>query len=228
MDDKNLQCPCMPQCPNYGKCRQCIAAHAEYYTVPHCIKKMQEDMKRNHLHPSNPHMRKTLTQRIEEFYGQNPNAHLRTAAETLKITQWQLLDGMPWAVSVPVADFDAVYGRLQELERVMLHLDTGSVVLQVTTRLPQAVDRQGIRIISRESGDLSLTSLLFAQTFYAIFLVRERLCGGKESLSVAFVNEEEKIALSVYLCRSDENVIEAGSKALFEALWEKYNKQKGE
>ena len=49
MDNTNLDlsCPCMPQCPNYGKCRECIAAHAQYYTVPHCIKAMQEDMKKN-------------------------------------------------------------------------------------------------------------------------------------------------------------------------------------
>lgn len=59
MNPDELKCPCMPMCPNYGKCRQCIAAHAAYYTVPKCIKLMQEKMKREHLHPSNPHLKKT-------------------------------------------------------------------------------------------------------------------------------------------------------------------------
>lgn len=224
MDNDKLKCPCMPQCPNYGKCRECIAAHAEYYTVPHCIKKMQEDMKKNHHHPSNPHIKKTLPERIEEFYEKNPNSHLRIVAENLKITEWQLLDAMQNAVSVPVTEFGAIYNKLTELDNVMLHLDTDSVVLQLTTKLPTAMDRQGIKMISRKSEDMSLTSLLFTESFYAMFLVRETICGGKESLSLALVGEDEKIALSIYLRRSDENTIENKSKAFFEELWLKYKK----
>ena len=224
MDNEKLKCPCRPQCPNYGKCRECIAAHAEYYTVPHCIKKMQEDMKKNHYHSSNPHIKKTLSERIAEFYEQNPNSHLRTVAEKLKITEWQLLDAMPTAISVPISDFTLIYDKLKELDNVMLHLDTGSVVLQLTMPLPEAIDRQGIKILNQKKEDMSLTSLLFAQSFYAIFLVRETICEGKESLSVAFVGEDEKIALSIYLRRSDENTIETKAKVVFEELWLKYNK----
>lgn len=224
MNQDHLTCPCMPQCPHYGKCRQCIAAHAAYYTVPKCIKIMQEDMRKNHHHPSNPHRRKPLSQRVAEFYERNPNAHLRTAAEALNITHWQLLDAMDGAVSVPVSDFSEIYDKLKALDSVMLHLDTGSAVLQLTTALPAAVPHQDATILSRQSGDMGLTALLFPRTLYAVFLVREQLLDGKESLSAALVGEDEKIALSIYLRRSNENAIEEKSKALFEALWTKYKK----
>lgn len=224
MDNEKLKCPCMPQCPNYGKCRECIAAHAEFYTVPHCIKRMQEDMKKNHRHPSNPHIKKTLPERIEEFYEKNPNVHLCTVAEALKITEWQLLDAIPTAVSIPVDDFGKIYDKLKELNKVKLHLDAGGVLIQLTTPLPEMAEHQGTKIISRKSGDMSLTSLIFEKSLYAIFLVREVLCGGKESLSVALINEEEKTALSIYLCRSDESTIEPKAKELFEELWTKYRK----
>lgn len=219
MNTEELKCPCMPMCPNYGKCRQCIAAHAAYYTVPKCVKLMQEDMKKNHLHPSNPHIRKTLPERVAEYYEKSPSAHLRTAAEALNITHWQLLDAMEGAVSVPVADLDEIYAELTTLDSVMLHLDTGSAVVQLTTALSQAMDRQGTKVISRPG----LTALLFPKDLYALFLVRERLLGDKESLSLALVGEDERIALSVYLRRSGENTIEESSKVLFEALWTKYN-----
>ena len=219
---EELNCPCRPECPNYGKCRECIAAHAKYYTVPHCIKTMQNEMKEKHLHPQNPHIKKTLPERIEEFFAANPEAHLRSAAEELKITDWQLLDGMKNAIPVPVEDFDAVYGALAELDKVMLHLDTGSAVLQLTCALPSAMDMRGTKIIKAASGEMELTSLIFAKNLYAIFLVRETLYGGKESLSVAFVNEDESTALSVYLRRGADNTVEPKSKETFEALWEKY------
>lgn len=222
MSNEDLKCPCMPQCPNYGKCRECIAAHAKFYTAPKCVKLMQEEMKKNHIHPSNPHIKKTLPERIEEYYAQNPNAHLRTVAEALKITEWQLLDAMETAVSVPKAELDGILSKLSQLDRVRLHLDAGGVLLQLTAPLPEVIDRQGVDIISRESGDMSLTSLIFPEALYAVFLVRETLCGGKESMSIALVNEDEKIALSIYLCRSEDNTIEASSKELFEALWQKY------
>lgn len=223
MENTNLNCPCMPQCPNFGKCRECIAAHAEYYTVPHCIKSMQEDMKKNHLHPINPHRKSTLAERVAEYYAAHPDSHLRTVAEELKITDWQLLDALPGAISVPVSDFGAIYDALSELPEVMLHLDTGSVVMQLTTPLPKALDRMGMKIVKQDSGKMSLTSLLMSGSFYAVFLVREVLCGGKESLSIAIVGEDEKIALSVYLRRTADNTIEPQSKALFESLWSKYN-----
>ena len=221
--ENNLSCPCMPQCPNYGKCRECIAAHAKFYTVPKCIKMMQDDMKKNHLHPSNPHMKKTLSERVADFYAENPGSHLRSVAESLKITEWQLLDAMPEALSVPTSDFGEIYNKLTELDAVMLHADTGSVVLQLTTALPKAMDMNGIKIVKCDSGEMSLTSLLMTGAFYAMFLVREMLYGGKESLSLALVGEDEKIALSVYMRRSDANTIEQNSKELFEALWEKYS-----
>ena len=223
MENTHLSCPCMPQCPNFGKCRECIAAHAEYYTVPHCIKTMQEDMKKNHLHPINPHQKSTLAERVAEYYAAHPDAHLRTVAEELKITDWQLLDALPGAISVPVSDFGTIYDALTELPEVMLHLDTGSVVLQLTTPLPKALDRMGMKIVKQESGQMSLTSLLMSGSFYAVFLVREVLCGGKESLSIAIVGEDEKIALSIYLRRTADNTIEPQSKELFESLWSKYN-----
>ncbi len=224
MENKNLDlsCPCMPQCPNYGKCRECIAAHAAYYTVPHCIKTMQTKMKQEHLHPVNPHMKKTLPERIAEFYEKNPGSHLRTVAEELKITEWQLLDAMPEAISVPVSEFRDIYDRLCTLDSVMLHLDTGSVVMQLVTKLPHAMDMKGMRIVKCESGDMSLTSLLMAESFYAMFLVRETLYGGKESLSLALVGEDEKIALSIYLRRNVDNTMEQNAKDLFEYLWETY------
>jgi putative heme iron utilization protein len=218
-----LSCPCDPRCPNYGKCRECIAAHAKFYTVPHCIKTMQMEMKKNHLHPSNPHVKKTLPERVAEFYKSNPDAHLRTVAEELKIADWQLLDAMDSAVAVPVADFGDIYDKLSTLDQVLLHVDTGSVVVQLTTSLPTAMNRMGTMIVSEKSGDMSLTSLLMTQSFYSVFLVREVLCGGKESLSIAIVGEDEKIALSIYLRRTADNTIEKRSKELFEALWEKYN-----
>lgn len=220
---QNLSCPCNPRCPNYGKCRECIAAHAQYYTVPHCIKAMQEDMKKNHLHPINPHRKQSLSERVAEYYDAHPDAHLRTVTEELKITDWQLLDALPTAVSVPVADFGAIYDALTELPEVMLHLDTGSVVVQLATALPKALDRMGMKIVKQDSGNMSLTSLLMSESFYAVFLVREVLCGGKESLSIAIVGEDEKIALSIYLRRTADNTMEPQSKALFEALWSKYN-----
>lgn len=221
MSEQNLKCPCMPQCPNYGKCRQCIAAHAAYYTVPKCIKLMQEDMKKNHLHPTNPHIRKSLPQRVAEYYRQNPNAHLRTAAQALNITQWQLLDAMERAISVPVDDFDSIYAELQRLDRVLLHMDTGSAVLQLTTALPEPV-RHGQTLLLQCKG---ATSLVFPETLYAVFLVREHFLGEKESLSIALVGEDEQIALSIYLRRSEEQTIESNANALFEALWTKYNKE---
>lgn len=223
MENTNLSCPCMPQCPNFGKCRECIAAHAEYYTVPHCIKTMQEDMKKNHLHPINPHQKSTLAERVAEYYAAHPDAHLRTVAEELKITDWQLLEALPGAISVPVSDFGTIYDALTELPEVMLHLDTGSVVLQLTTPLPKVLDRMGMKIVKQESGQMSLTSLLMSGSFYAVFLVREVLCGGKESLSIAIVGEDEKIAMSIYLRRTADNTIEPQSKELFESLWSKYN-----
>ena len=112
MENTNLSCPCKPQCPNFGKCRECIAAHAQYYTVPHCIKMMQEDMKKNHLHPVNPHVKKSLGERVAEYYATHPDAHLRTVTEELKITDWQLLDALPTAISVPVADFGAISSHI--------------------------------------------------------------------------------------------------------------------
>lgn len=222
-NEKELSCPCMPQCPNYGNCRQCIAAHAAYYTVPHCVKLMQEEMKKNHLHPINPHIKKTLTERIAEYYANHPNAHLRTVAESLKITEWQLLDAMPEAITVPVSDFGVIYNELKALNSVMLHVDTGSVVMQVVTALPDAMDMKGMKIVKTESGEISLTSLMMSDSFYAIFLVRETLYGGKESLSLALVGEDEKIALSIYLRRLPDNTMEPASKALFEKLWSKYS-----
>lgn len=223
MENTNLNCPCMPQCPNFGKCRECIAAHAEYYTVPHCIKTMQENMKKNHLHPINLHRKSTLAERVAEYYAAHPDSHLRTVAEELKITDWQLLDALPGAISVPVSDFGAIYDALSELPEVMLHLDAGSVVMQLTTPLPKALERMGMKIVKQDSGHMSLTSLLMSGSFYALFLVREVLCGGKESLSIAIVGEDEKIALSVYLRRTADNTIEPQSKELFETLWTKYH-----
>ena len=69
---------------------------------------------------------------------------------------------------------------------------------------------------------MELTSLLFPKNLYAIFLVREKLYGGKESLSVAFINEDESTALSVYLRRGADNTVEPRSKEFFEGLWAKY------
>lgn len=221
----DLSCPCMPQCPNYGKCRQCIAAHAKYYTVPHCIKKMQEEMKKNHLHPSNPHIRKALPERVSEFYEKNPDAHLRTVAESLKITEWQLLDAMPNAIPVPVSAFGEIYDELKKMDSVMLHADTGSVVMQLVCALPDAMDMKGMKIVKSAAGEMSLTSLLMADSFYALFLVRETLCGGKESFSLAIVGEDEKIALSIYLRRLPDHSIDPVSKAIFEMLWKKYYHQ---
>ncbi len=218
----DLSCPCMPKCPNYGKCRECIAAHAAYYTVPHCIKTMQEKMKKEHLHPANPHMKKTLPERIAEFYEKNPGSHLRTVAEELKITEWQLLDAMPEAIAVPVSEFGKLYDELKELDSVMLHLDTGSVVMQLVTKLPDAMDMKGTKIVKCESGEMSLVSLMMADAFYSMFLVRETLYSGKESLSLALVGEDEKIALSIYLRRNADNTMEQNAKDLFERLWMTY------
>lgn len=223
MDNPNtdLSCPCMPQCPNYGKCRQCIAMHAEFNTPPKCVKLMQEKMKREHLHPVNPHMKKSLPERIAEHYKEHPGEHLRPAAEALNITEWQLLDAMPEAISVPVEDFPAIYDALTSLERVMLHVDTGCVLMQLETALPKAADMPGMKLVKCGGAEMSLTSLLFERSFYALFLVRESLYG-KESLSLAVVGEDEKIALSIYLRRKDGESIDPESKMLFERLWVKY------
>ena len=142
MDNMNNEftCPCMPQCPNYGKCRECILEHGKYYTVPKCVKLMQDEMKQKHIHPVNPHVKKPLAERISEFYEKNPGSHLRTVAEELKVTEWQVLDAMETAIPVPVEDFAEIYGKLRELDLVMLHLDAGSVVLQLTTALPEAIE----------------------------------------------------------------------------------------
>ncbi len=226
MDNEILKCPCMPQCPNYGKCRECIAAHAKFYTAPKCIKIMQEEMKINHLHPSNPHIKKTLPERVKEYYEQHTDTHLRTAAEELKITEWQLLDAMETAASVPKEDFKEIYNQLSSLDSVMLHLDTGGVLMQITMPLPEIVDRQGVDIIRGKVEDISVTSLVFEKEIYALFLVREKLCGGKESLSLAVVGKDEKISLSIHLRRTAENSIEPIAKELFEALWTKYINKK--
>lgn len=228
MNPDELKCPCMPMCPNYGKCRQCIAAHGAYYTVPKCIKLMQERMKKNHLHPSNPHLKKTLPERVGEYFEKNPHARLRTAAEALNITHWQLLDAMEGAVAVPASDFGDIYDQLQGLDSVMLHLDTGSTALQLTTPLPPRNGQGQTAILSRESGDMRLTALVFPETLYALFLVRELLPGERESLSLALVGEDEQTALAIYLRRSVHNEIEERSRALFESLWNKYQTKKGE
>ena len=216
----------MPQCPNYGKCRECIAAHAKFYTAPKCIKIMQEEMKTKHLHPSNPHIKKTLSERVKEYYEQHPDTHLRTAAEELRITECQLLDAMETAVSVPKADFKEIYNQLKALDSVMLYLDTGGVLMQITMPLPEIIDKQGVDIIRGKAEYVSVTSLVFEKEIYALFLVREKLCGGKESLSLAVVGEDEKISLSIYLRRTAENLIQSNAKELFEALWTKYINKK--
>jgi putative heme iron utilization protein len=95
--------------------------------------------------------------------------------------------------------------------------------MQVVTALPDAMDMKGMKIVKTESGEISLTSLMMSDSFYAIFLVRETLYGGKESLSLALVREDEKIALSIYLRRLPDNTMEPASKALFEKLWSKYS-----
>lgn len=228
MNPDELKCPCMPMCPNYGKCRQCIAAHAAYYTVPKCIKLMQEEMKKNHHHPANPHLKKTLPERVGEYFEKNPDAKLRTVTEALNITHWQLLDAMEGARSVPVADFGDIYDQLRKLDSVMLHLDTGSTVLQLTTPLPPRKQHGGTVILSWESGDMGMSTLIFPQTLYAIFLVREYLPGDRESLSLALVGEDEKTVLSIYLRRENDKQIEKKSRALFELLWNKYQTNKGE
>ncbi len=224
MDQTTLSCPCNPKCPNFGKCRECIAAHAAYYTVPHCIKTMQNEMKKHHLHPVNPHQKGTLAERVSAYYKEHLNAHLRVAASELHITEWQLLDAMEGTCAVPVSEFGAIYEKLTTLDRVMLHLDTGSVVFQLVTKLPSAMDMHGTKIVKTASGEMDLTSLLMTDEFYAIFLVRETLCGGKESMSLALVGEDEKIALSIYLRRGKDDTIDPASKALFESLWAQYQK----
>ncbi|MBQ8238475.1 MAG: hypothetical protein IJZ39_10055 [Oscillospiraceae bacterium] len=110
----------------------------------------------------------------------------------------------------------------------MLHLDTGSTVLQLTTPLPPRKQRGEAAIIRREGGNMDLTALIFPETLYAIFLVREHLLEGRESLSLALVGEDEKITLSIYLRRGSDKQIEEKSKALFESLWNKYQTNKGE
>lgn len=224
MNPDELKCPCMPMCPNYGKCRLCIAAHAAYYTVPKCIKLMQEKMKKEHLHPANPHLKQTLPQRVADYYEKNPHAKLRTVAEALHITHWQLLDAMEGAIPVPVADFGEIYDQLQTLDCVMLHLDTGSAVLQLATPLPMRKQHGETTVLSRDG----LTTLVFPETLYAIFLVREHLADGRDSLSIALVGEDERVALSIYLCRGANHQIEETSKALFATLWNKYQINKGE
>lgn len=77
-------------------------------------------------------------------------------------------------------------------------------------------------LLQCKGADMSLISLMFPKTLYAVFLVREQLLGDRESLSIALVGEDERIALSVYLRRSEEQTIESNAKALFEALWKKY------
>ena len=222
-EELDLKCPCMPQCPNYGKCRICIATHAKFNTPPHCVKRMMEDMKENHLHPINPHMKKTLTERIAEFYEKEPGAHLRSVASSLKITEWQLLNAFPNAISVPVSEFSSVYEQLASLDRELLHADTGSVLLQVETKLPPLAEMGGTKILKSVKDGMTLTSLLFPEGFYALFLVKESLYG-KESLSLAIVDEDEKISLSIYLPHDKEKNIESNAKELFDKLWKNYKK----
>lgn len=222
-EDLDLSCPCMPQCPNYGKCRICIASHAKFYTAPHCVKMMLEDMKKNHKHAVNPHMRKSLPERIAEYYQKNPGAHIRAAATELKITQWQLLDAYENAIEVPVTEFSTIYEQLASLDKIRLHADTGSVLIQVETKLPTLLEMHGTKLLKNGDSGIQLTSILFEESFYALFLVRESLYG-KESLSLAIVDEDEKISLSIYLSHDDEKMIEKSSKALFEKLWNQYKK----
>jgi putative heme iron utilization protein len=182
---------------------------------------MQNDMKKNHLHPSNPHRKGTLAERIEDYYAKDPNAHLRTVATELKITDWQLLDAYENAIAIPVSDFPAVYEQLSTLDHVLLHADTGSVLLQVETKLPPPVRMRGTTVLKTTDHTISLTSLLFEESFYALFLVREALYG-KESLSLAIVDEDEKICLSIYLPHDQEKNITHEAKELFELLWNQY------
>lgn len=229
-ENQELRCPCKPQCPNYGKCRQCIAAHARFNTPPFCVKSMLEDMKKNHKHASSPHIRKSLPERVAEYYQQNPGTHLRTAAMALKITEWQLLDAYDQAIPVPVSDLAAVYSRLSELDSVLLHVDTGSVLLQVETKLPALSDMKGIKVGKTTGDGISLTSLLFEENIYALFLVRETLYG-KESASLAIINnEDEKISLSIYLPhdREDKTHLQPAARTVFDELWNHYVTEKGE
>lgn len=212
-----VDCPCTPKCPNYGKCAPCIAAHKKYYTVPHCIKIMQNEMREKHIHPSNPHVKTTLPERVREYYAANPGEHLRSAAEALKITQWQLLDAYDGAIEVGRGEWEGILTRLSALPAVLLHADCGPTVLQLETKLPEPKNMRGTALF-KEGG---MTMLLFPDGLYSVFLVRESLYG-KESLSIALVGDDERIALSLYLRHSSDGGIDPESKALFEELWKEY------
>ena len=220
-EELDLRCPCMPQCPNYGKCRICIATHAKFYTPPHCVKRMMEEMKKNHLHPSNPHIKKTLSERVKEYFEKNAEARLREASEELKITQWQLLDAMEATVSIPVSDFPLVYEKFALLDKVILHVETDGALLQIETKLPEIKTMNDVSVL--KTAETSLTALLFHKNIYAVFLVREKL-HGRESLSLAVIGENEKNAISFYLAHNENGDIEEKSKAIFEALWQTYQK----
>ena len=220
-EELDLRCPCMPQCPNYGKCRICIATHAKFYTPPHCVKRMMEEMRKNHLHPSNPHIKKTLSERVKEYFEKNAEARLREASEELKITQWQLLDAMESTVSIPVSDFPLVYEKFALLDKVILHVETDGALLQVETKLPEIKTMNDVSVL--KTAETSLTALLFHKNIYAVFLVREKL-HGRESLSLAVIGEDEKNAISFYLAHNGNGGIEEKSKAIFEALWQTYQK----
>ena len=218
---KHPPCPCKPQCPHYGHCRDCIEAHRKYYTPPFCVRQMQKEMKEKHLHPINPHQKTTLTERIETFYREHPDEHLRSVAQALGITEWQLLDAMTGAIPVPTADYPAIYDRLAGLHAVLLHLDTGAVIFQLETALPPRTEMHEVHLLRKASDGMSMTALLFPQNLYAAFLVREQLYG-KESLSLALVGEDERIALSFYLRRDAQGVMDTASKELFLDLWKHY------
>ena len=219
-EELDLSCPCYPQCPNYGKCRVCIATHAKFYTPPHCVKWMQEKMKKEHIHPSNPHLKKTLAERIAEACEKTPGIHIRELATTLKVTEWQIVNDMPGSVSVPKEAFGEVYAAFAELDHVLLHIDGGAAVMQVTTKLPPLTSMQSIGVVKTGNDEMSLTGLILQDSIYAMFLVRENLYG-KESLSLAIVDEDEKISLSIYLPKND-GVIDPAAKACFEQLAERF------
>lgn len=198
MEKNDLACPCNPQCPNYGKCRQCIAMHARFYTPPHCVKWMLEDMKKNHIHPINPHIKKSLKERVNDYFRENANATLKDAAIALKITEWQLLDAMDRAVAVPKNEFLLIYNEFATFDKVLLHINKGCSLIQVETKL-LPLDKDGVCVLKKDN----LTMMIFESEIYACFLVKEYL-HDRNCYSLAIVDEDENVSLSIYLPHNEK------------------------
>ena len=213
--EKIIPCTCPHvTCQNHGKCRECVSAHKAFHSAPLCILLMEADIKKNHIHKINPHIKTPLSLRIAAFFQENPQAAVEEAASSLKVTPWQILDGWDRAVPVPKEEWRRVYHDFAFAKGAVWEYGTGAVRLQLSAEFLQengtADNTPGDAVFGKICAELHWENL------YQIFLIRKE---ERQGYRLVLVNEEERIALEV--CLGDFAGIQSGK---LEKLWERYKK----